>query len=70
MTQQHNRCLDDSNNAERWYGNEKPYNAEERRILISHWAEEAYKKLCSTEYDTFRFKIWQKSGCLITADGN
>ena len=69
MTEQHNRWLDDDNNAEHWYGNEKPYSAKERRILISHWAGEAYKKLCSTDYDTFCFKIWQKAGCLMTADG-
>ena len=25
MTQQHNKWLDNNNNAERWYGNEKPY---------------------------------------------
>ena len=30
MTQQHNRWLDGDNNAERWYGNEKPYSANER----------------------------------------
>ena len=69
MSQHHNRWLDDDDNAERWYGNERPYTAKERRILISHWAGEAYKKLCSTEYDAFRVKIWQKTGCLMTADG-
>ena len=36
MTQQNNRLLDDNNNAERWYGNKKPYSAKECRILIFH----------------------------------
>ena len=57
MTQQHNKCFDDDNNAERWHDNEKPYSANECRILISHWVGEAYKKLCSTGCDAFRFKI-------------
>ena len=66
MTQQHTRWLDDDNNAERWYGNKKPYSAKD---LISHWAVEAYKKLCNTDYDTFYFKIWQKTGCLMSVNG-
>ena len=69
MSQHHNRWLDDDDNAERWYGNERPYSAKERRISISHWAGEAYKKLCNTEHDAFRLKIWQKTGCLMTANG-
>ena len=68
MTQQYNRWLDDDN-AEGWYGNKKPYSAKERITLISYWVMEAYKKLCSTGYDTFHFKIWQKTGCLMTANG-
>ena len=60
MIQQHNRWLNDDNNAERWYGNKKPYSAIEYRILISYLAGEAYKKLCSNDYHTFRLKFGKK----------
>ena len=34
--------LDEEENADRWFGNDKPFSAKERRILISHWADEAW----------------------------
>ena len=42
----------------------------ERRILITHWVGEAYKKLAGSEYDNLRLRVWQKTGCLMTADGS
>ena len=53
MTQQYNRLLSVDNNAERWYGNEKPHSPKEHRISISYWGGKAYEKDCSTDYDTF-----------------
>ena len=70
MEQEHHRWLDDEEHADRWYGNEEPYSAKERRILITHWAGEAYKKLCGDEYNEFRKTLWLKTGCLITPDGS
>ena len=62
------KWLDDEENAEKWYGHESSFSAKERRILITHWVGEAYKKLAGSEYDNLRLRVWQKTGCLMTAD--
>ena len=41
-----------------------------RRILITHRVGNAWKKLCEPAYDHFRRRCWEKTGCLITADGS
>ena len=41
-----------------------------RRILITQWVGEAYKKLNGTHYDSFRQNCFIKTGCLMTADGS
>ena len=45
-------------------------NQKERRILITHiyWIGEAYEKLTSVKYDHLRLRVWEKTGCMITAD--
>ena len=53
MDQEHQEWLDDEELADRWYGNEEPYSAKERRILIIHWAGEAYTKLCGNQFHDF-----------------
>jgi len=58
------RWLDDDDNAEKWHGHDKSFTTKERRILPTHWAGEAYKKLISREYDNLRLRVWQKTGCL------
>ena len=68
--QAHHNWLDSDDNADRWYGNTTPYDAKERRILLTHWCGDAYNKLIGPEYDAFRWKIWQKTGGLLTADGS
>jgi len=62
--------LDVEENSDRWFGNEKSFTAKERRILISQWAGEAWDKLSDEKYDKFRENLWQKTGCLMTADGS
>ena len=69
IEQEHHKCLDDEEHADRWYGNEEPYSSKDRRILITPWAGEAYTKLCGSEYDDFRKKLWLKTGCLIQQMG-
>ena len=64
------KWLDDEENAEKWYGHESSFSAKERRILITHWVGEAYKKLAGSEYDNLRLRVWQKTGCLMMADGS
>ena len=70
VTQKLHDWLDSEDNADRWYNNTDPFSAKERRILIIHWAGQAYEKLTSPEYDKFRWRLWEKTGCLITVDGS
>lgn len=67
--QMQNEWLDKEDNADLWYGNEAGFSAKDRRILITQWAGEAYQKLISKHYDSFRWRMFEKTGCLITADG-
>ena len=46
MEQEHHKWLDDDEHTDRWYGNEEPYRAKERPILIGNWPGEACTKLC------------------------
>ena len=63
--------LESDENIDIWLGNsEKKLTAKERRILITHWVGEAYKKLQSDQYKNSRFRCFQRTGCLITADGS
>ena len=62
--------LEFDDNADRWFYNEKPFGAKERRILISNWAGNAWEKLSSSKYDHLRRQCWMKTGCLISADGS
>ena len=64
------KWLEDEENSERWYGYDSHFTAKDRRILITHWAAEAWNKLTSSEYEDFLWKAWRKTGCLITADGS
>ena len=70
ISREHQDWLDRDDNADRWFQNEKPYTAMERRILITNWAGEAWKKLSKPEYDNLRKSCWLKTGCLLTADGS
>ena len=70
MCQQFENWLDDDEHAERWYANEKPFTASERRVLITHWGGNAYKKLCSPQYDDLHLQIFVKTGCFMTSDGS
>ena len=65
--------LEDDSNADKWYGHTEEKNgftAEDRRILITTWAGEAWKKLTSPKYEALLRKCWERTGCLITADGS
>ena len=64
------RWLDDEDNAEKWYGHDKQFTAKERRILITHWCALAYRRVIGEEYDHLRLRVWQKTGCLMTANGS
>ena len=38
--------------------------------LITQWVGNAWKKLCGPEYEHLRLRCWQKTACLMTADGS
>lgn len=67
---EHRQWLDTDNHSERWFGNEEPYTAKERRILTTQWAGDAWIALSSPKYDKQRKKCWSMTGCLVTADGS
>lgn len=62
--------LDCDENADRWFCHENPFSAKERRVLITWWVGKAWEKLNSDKYDKLRMSCWQKTGCLITANGD
>ena len=62
--------LDDDDNIDLWYGDKSHITASEKRILITRWVGNAYRKLLSDKYDSFRWRLFEKTGCLITADGS
>ena len=67
---EHNEWLDKDENADLWFCHEKKFTASERRILITHWSGKAWEKLTSPKYNSFMRNCWQKTGCLMTADGS
>ena len=62
--------LDEGENADLWFGLHKGLSAMQRRILITHWVGNAWKRLCGPEYTNLRARCWEKTGCLMTADGS
>ena len=65
------KWLECEDNLECWLGNDnKKLSAKQRRILLTHWVGEAYKTLQSERYTSFRKNCFEKTGCLITADGS
>ena len=43
---------------------------EQQKILITHWAGEAWKALNTSKYDKQRKKCWTMTGCLMTSNGS
>ena len=53
-----------------WIENhEEKLTVKQHRILITHWVGDAYEKLRGPDYEKLRYSCFQKTGCLITADG-
>ena len=62
--------LDDEDNVEKWYGAESHITASEKCILIMKWASNADCQLNRPSYDKSRWRLFEKTGCLITAVGS
>ena len=61
--------LDDEDNIDKWYG-ETVSRASQKRILITRWVGKAYRKICDPKYDHLRYRLFEKTGTLIIADGS
>ena len=64
------KWLDEGDNVDSWFGHENTLTAMQRRILITQWVGKAWETLCGSEYDNLRKRCWEKTGCLMTADGS
>ena len=62
--------LDDDENLEKWYGANSYITTDEKRILITNWAGNSYRRSTKSSYDVFRWRLFEKTGCLINADGS
>ena len=62
--------LEYDQNIDLWMGNsEEKLTVKQRRILITQWVA-AYEKLRGLDYQNLRYSCFQKTCCLITADGS
>ena len=49
LNQKHHEWLDSDDNATKWYESTQSFSRKERRILLTHWVGEAYKKLINSQ---------------------
>ena len=59
------KWLEENDNLDMWHDS---ISVKKRRILMTQWTGEAWKKLSSDK--TFAKKLFMKTGCLMTADGS
>ena len=59
------RWLEEDDNLELWHDK---ISAKKRRVLMTKWTAEAWKELAADKM--FFTKLFEKTGCLITADGS
>lgn len=69
IRQEHYTWLDSDENTNKWYGLDQIVSASDRQILLTHWVGQAYKSLTGTTFDHYCHHLFQKTGCLLTADG-
>ena len=67
ISQIQDEWLESDENVDLWLGNS---GEKTRRILITHWVGEAHERLQSEEYNKTRYRCYEKTGCLVTADGS
>ena len=52
--------LDDDENCKRCYG-EAMFTASDKRILITKWVGDTYRKFLSSIHDSLRYRLFQKT---------
>ena len=71
ISQIQDEMLESDKNIDLRLGNsEKKLTASDRRILITHWVVETHEHLQSADYNKVRDLCFEKTRCLITADGS
>ena len=72
IKQEQNIWLELDENIEIWLGNDEcKLSAKDRRILITGWVGNAYRKASKDEkFQSMLYRSFEKTGCLITADGS
>ena len=66
--QQHSSLLRSDKNVDKLHNGK--ISAKERLILIIQWVKTVYKKISSPEDQSFWWRMFEKTGCLIAADGS
>ena len=64
------KWLDEGDNVDIWLEHQKGLTAMERRLLITQWVRNAWQEFCGSKYYYLTKRCWEKTGCLITADGS
>ena len=49
-------------------GRHNSLGAQEKRVLVTHWVGEGYKKWCGPKYDQSRKSAFDSTGCSTTMD--
>ena len=62
--------LDDSENLEKLDGAYSHITTNKKRILITNWAVNTYHKLKQSSSDSFWWKLFKKTDCMIMADSS
>ena len=69
--EQHEQELEHDEKIEKWIGNDREkFSAKYGRILIKHWVRDAFEKLQGSKYGYSMWRCFERTGCLITADGS
>ena len=51
--------LGDDENTKKWYGEDSHITASEKWIFVTHWVDNVYRKLMSSKYDSFRWRMFE-----------
>ena len=63
--------LEFDENLELWLVNSKEkLSAKQHRILLAQWVGQAHCKIAQSSYDKFRYESFERTSCLIIADGS
>ena len=62
--------LNDDEIMKKWYGKDSHITASEKGILVTHWVGDAYLKLTSSKHDSIHWRMFEKTGCFVTANGS